>query len=55
LRHALAGGYRSEDSKGIGAGADRRIAFRRIPKNKRDPMICLNGACYVTFYNKPAR
>jgi hypothetical protein len=27
---------------------------RNHPKNKRDPMICLNGACYVTFYNKPA-
>jgi hypothetical protein len=27
---------------------------RNHPKNKRDPMICLNGTCYVTFYNKPA-
>ena len=27
---------------------------RNHPKNKRDPMICLNGECYVTFYNKPA-
>jgi hypothetical protein len=27
---------------------------RNHPKNKRDPMICLDGACYVTFYNKPA-
>jgi hypothetical protein len=27
---------------------------RNHPKNQRDPMICLNGACYVTFYNKPA-
>ena len=27
---------------------------RNHPKNKRDPMICLNGSCYVTFYNKPA-
>ena len=27
---------------------------RNHPKNKRDPMICLNGDCYVTFYNKPA-
>src|SRR5262245_12581228 len=26
---------------------------RNHPKNKRDPMICLNGECYVTFYNKP--
>jgi len=24
------------------------------PKNKRDPMICLNGECYVSYYNKPA-
>jgi hypothetical protein len=27
---------------------------RNHPKNKRDPMICLDGECYVTFYNKPA-
>src|SRR5260221_4917609 len=27
---------------------------RNHPKNKRDPMICLDGKCYVTFYNKPA-
>lgn len=27
---------------------------RNHPKNKRDPMICLNGTCYVTYYNKPA-
>ena len=27
---------------------------RNHPKNKRDPMICLDGACYVTYYNKPA-
>jgi len=26
---------------------------RNHPTNKRDPMICLNGECYVTFYNKP--
>ncbi len=27
---------------------------RNHPKNKRDPMICLDGECYVTYYNKPA-
>jgi len=27
---------------------------RNHPKNQRDPMICLNGQCFVTFYNKPA-
>ena len=27
---------------------------RNHPKNKGDPMICLNGTCYVTFFNKPA-
>jgi hypothetical protein len=27
---------------------------RNHPKNKRDPMICLNGSCFVTYYNKPA-
>jgi len=27
---------------------------RNHPKNKRDPMICLDGKCYVTFYNKQA-
>jgi len=26
---------------------------RNHPKNRRDPMICLDGECYVTFYNKP--
>jgi len=26
---------------------------RNHPKNERDPMICLDGECYVTFYNKP--
>ena len=25
---------------------------RNHPKNKRDPMICLDGECYVTFYTK---
>jgi hypothetical protein len=25
---------------------------RNHPKNKRDPMICLNGECFVTFYNR---
>jgi len=27
---------------------------RNHPKNKRDPMICLNGQCFVTYYNRPA-
>jgi hypothetical protein len=30
-----------------------RLEKRNHPKNKRDPMICLDGECYVTFYNKP--
>lgn len=30
------------------------VEKRNHPKNPRDPMICLNGQCYVTFYNKPA-
>ena len=25
---------------------------RNHPRNKRDPMICLDGECYVTFYNR---
>lgn len=25
---------------------------RNHPKNKRDPMICLDGECYVTLYNR---
>jgi hypothetical protein len=25
---------------------------RNHPKNRRDPMICLDGECYVTFYNR---
>ena len=31
-----------------------QLEKRNHPKNKRDPMICLDGACYVTYYNKPA-
>ena len=27
---------------------------RNHPKNKRDPMICLDGDCYTTYYNRPA-
>jgi len=27
---------------------------RNHPKNRRDPMICLDDKCYVTYYNKPA-
>lgn len=30
-----------------------RLEKRNHPKNRRDPMICLDGECYVTFYNKP--
>lgn len=26
---------------------------RNNPKNSRDPMICLDGECYTTFYNRP--
>jgi hypothetical protein len=25
---------------------------RNNPKNKRDPMICLDGDCYTTYYNR---
>ena len=25
---------------------------RNPPKNRRDPMICLDGDCYTTYYNK---
>ena len=25
---------------------------RNNPKNRRDPMICLDGDCYTTYYNK---
>lgn len=28
------------------------IEKRNHPKNKRDPMLCLDGECYVTFYNR---
>ena len=27
---------------------------RNHPKNRRDPMICLDGDCYTTAYNRPA-
>ncbi|HEX2828208.1 MAG TPA: hypothetical protein VHP37_17770 [Burkholderiales bacterium] len=26
---------------------------RNNPKNRRDPMICLDGDCYTTYYNRP--
>jgi hypothetical protein len=37
-----------------GTTSSYTLEKRNHPKNKRDPMICLNGECYVTFYNKPA-
>jgi len=37
-----------------GKVANYALEKRNHPKNKRDPMICLDGTCYVTFYNKPA-
>lgn len=37
-----------------GKVASYALEKRNHPKNKRDPMICLDGQCYVTFYNKPA-
>ena len=29
------------------------VEKRNHPKNKRDPMICLDGDCYTTAYNRP--
>jgi len=26
---------------------------RNNPRNRRDPMICLDGDCYTTYYNRP--
>jgi len=26
---------------------------RNHPRNRRDPMICLDGDCYTTYYNRP--
>ena len=37
-----------------GKVSNSALEKRNHPKNKHDPMICLDGACYVTFYNKPA-
>ena len=37
-----------------GKVASYALEKRNHPKNKRDPMICLDGKCYVTYYNKPA-
>lgn len=37
-----------------GKVASYALEKRNHPRNKRDPMICLDGTCYVTFYNKPA-
>jgi hypothetical protein len=37
-----------------GKTASYALEKRNHPKNKRDPMICLDGTCYVTYFNKPA-
>ena len=37
-----------------GKVASYALEKRNHPKNKRDPMICLDGTCYVTYYNKAA-
>jgi hypothetical protein len=37
-----------------GKTSNYALEKRNHPKNKRDPMICLNGTCYVTYFNKPA-
>ena len=39
---------RSEMAEAVSLGEKRSHL-----KNKRDPMLCLNGECYVTFSNKP--
>jgi hypothetical protein len=39
---------------GNGKVSTYTLEKRNHPKNKRDPMICLNGTCFVTAYNKPA-
>jgi hypothetical protein len=52
-RWSYKGGQLIAQSRG-GQTHTYQLEKRNHPKNKRDPMICLNGACYVTFYNKPA-
>jgi len=52
-RWKVAGNQLTAQSRG-GSVNTYTLEKRNHPKNKRDPMICLNGECYVTFYNKPA-
>lgn len=37
-----------------GQTASYRLEKRNHPKNRRDPMICLDGDCYTSFWQKPA-
>ena len=52
-RWSYKGGQLVAQSRG-GQTHTYNLEKRNHPKNQRDPMICLNGQCYVTFYNKPA-
>ena len=52
-RWSYKGGQLIAQSRG-GQTSTYALEKRNHPKNKRDPMICLNGKCFVTFYNKPA-
>jgi len=52
-RWTLAGNRITAQSRS-GQVTSYTLEKRNHPKNRRDPMICLDGDCYTTFYNRPA-
>ena len=52
-RWAVAGNQITAQSRS-GKVSTYTLEKRNNPKNRRDPMICLDGDCYTTYYNRPA-
>ena len=51
-RWSVAGNRITAQSRS-GQTSSYTLEKRNNPKNRRDPMICLDGECYTTFYNRP--
>jgi hypothetical protein len=51
-RWSLAGNRITAQSRS-GQTNSYTLEKRNNPKNRRDPMICLDGDCYTTYYNRP--
>lgn len=52
-RWTLAGNRITAHSRS-GQATSYTLEKRNHPRNRRDPMICLDGDCYTTLYNRPA-